>query len=737
MSASVRSRMRSLSFLSAIVLLAGVLVPLMGTPAQATHDTRTLEVTPETADAETGVSHVLTATLSAAPLDAPIEIDFEVESGPAITPGGDDNNTPMSPDRECVVAIAETTCTVSFTSNAEGTNLVRAWIDHDGVDNTDPTAAGPDGDEMRPDEPLDESFLGDPLWFAAEEPNTTDAVEVTWAEAAASEFVLDCEPETATGPVGTAHMITCTANAADDDAPAPGKQIDVEMSGANDPDGAESNETPDLTCTTGVDGSCTVTHPAAAATTNGTTTYRAWIDEDGSNATVEANTDEPADETTDPVWLLTGDDPNATDVVEKTWTGGPDTLAITPETDTGLAGSCSAYTILLTTGTTPVAGARIDVEQVHEASAAPAGDEPDVGFCTPSTGTNPSAVNEAGGDLVETPDNPATAGGETAQTTDASGQITIGITVAPAGTSDGSGEVVVTAFLDSNNDDDASPGEPVDTATQTWEPGGARTIECLPPTGDSDTGTDYEITCTVEDREGGTVGGVAVVFEETGSGDFASPADEAGTTDSNGVVKTHVSSAEAGEQEVTATIAEDTGAGEPADVDECDRASGDPTGAPAGQCQDTALVTWVSPIDDRCDDPGVICGTDGDDVLVGTAGDDLIICGDGDDVVEAMGGNDRIECGRGNDEVDGGAGNDKIFGARGNDTLKGAGGRDAISGGSGKDSLVGAKGNDTLKGNAGKDTLKGGPGKDVLKGGPGRDRCVSGPGKDKVRSCER
>ena len=732
MSASVRSRMRSLSFLSAIVLLAGVLVPLMGTPALATHDARTLEVTPETADAETGDSHVLTATLSTAAV-TPIEVDFEVESGPAITPGGDDGNTPMTPDRECVVVATETSCTVTFTSNAEGTNLVRAWIDHDGMDNTDPVTQ----DDMAAAEPRGETFVEDPVWFATEEPNTTDAVEVTWTEAAAAEFVLDCEPETATNPVGTAHMITCTASAAADDSPAPGKQIDVEMSGANDPDGAESNDTPDLTCMTGVDGTCTVTHPAAAATTNGTTTYRAWIDEDGSNATVEANTDEPRAETTDPVWLLTGDDPNATDVVEKTWTGGPDTLAMTPETDTGLVGSCSPYTILLTTGTTPVAGARIDVEQVHEASAAPTGDEPDVGFCTPSTGTNPSAVNEAGGDLVETPDNPATAGGETVQTTDASGQITIGITVAPAGTSDGSGEVEVTAFLDENNDDDASTGEPVDTATQTWEPGGARTIECVPPTGDSDTGTDYEITCTVEDREGGGVTGVDVVFEETGTGAFASPADEEGTTDANGVVETHVSSAEAGEQEVTATIAEDTGAGEPADVDECDRASGDPTGAPAGQCQDSVLVTWVAGIDDRCGEAGVICGTDGDDVLVGTAGDDVIICGDGDDVVEAMGGNDRIECGGGTDEVDGGAGNDKIFGEGGNDTLKGGSGRDAISGGSGKDSLVGAKGNDKLKGNGGNDNLKGGPGKDVLDGGPGNDRCVGGPGKDKFKSCKK
>ncbi|MBK5228297.1 MAG: hypothetical protein JJE05_07305 [Actinobacteria bacterium] len=592
--------MKSLSFCSAVALLVGVLVPLMAGPARANHGTSTLEVTPETVDAEVGTTHVLTATVSAAAV-TPIEIDFEVESGPVITkvsstpnglndvPGtGNDGNTPMSPDLGCVVAAAQTTCTVSFTSAVVGTNLVRGWIDHDGLDAVDPTTAGPAGDGMAADEPRGEALTEDPAWFLVEEPNTTDAVDVTWTAAVADEFVLNCQPETKSNPVGTAHIITCTATKAADSTPAAGKAIDVEMSGANDTDAAASNTSPDLTCTTAANGTCTVTHPAAASTAPGETTYRAWVDADGSNATVEANVNEPRDETT-PTWVLTGDEPNGTDVVAKTWTGAA-----------------------------------------------------------------------------------------------------------------------------------------------------ARTIDCLPATGDGDVGSTFEVTCTVKDATGDELGGVDVVFEETGEGDFATPADAAGTTDQTGKAKTHLVSDTEGEQVVTATIAEDTGAGEPAEVDECDRAAGDPTGAPAGQCQDSVTITWTdASIDPRCDDPGVICGTDGDDVLVGTAGDDLIICGDGNDTVKAMGGDDIVECGNGNDEIEGGGGSDHLKGQGGNDTIAGGGGNDSASGGSGKDRLLGGKGKDKLRGGSGNDNLKGGAGDDLINGGPGKDTCVGGKGKDKVSNCEK
>ncbi|HVM11265.1 MAG TPA: choice-of-anchor Q domain-containing protein [Actinomycetota bacterium] len=96
------------------------------------------------------------------------------------------------------------------------------------------------------------------------------------------------------------------------------------------------------------------------------------------------------------------------------------------------------------------------------------------------------------------------------------------------------------------------------------------------------------------------------------------------------------------------------------------------------------------PIDPRCEDPGVICGTQDPDVLIGTSGPDLIL---------------------------------------------GFGGKDTIRGGAGNDRLIGGAGNDRLYGGSGKDRLEGGSGRDYLHGGPGRDRCSGGPGKDTLRSC--
>jgi hypothetical protein len=199
-------------------------------------------------------------------------------------------------------------------------------------------------------------------------------------------------------------------------------------------------------------------------------------------------------------------------------------------------------------------------------------------------------------------------------------------------------------------------------------------------------------------------------------------------------------------------------------------------------CESPLDDSELTPIDPRCNDEGVICGTDGDDMLVGTDGDDLIICGAGDDVVEAGkgddvvlcmggnndvaggggadsidggngndrcaggGGNDTIDCGPGDDIIIGGRGNDvlsskggsdRIKGGPGNDRLRGGGGNDSLSGGAGKDVLLGGARGDRLRGGKGNDVLKGGRGKDVLIGGPGTDTCRGGKGNDKKKSCEK
>ena len=123
-------------------------------------------------------------------------------------------------------------------------------------------------------------------------------------------LTLDCNPEQSTSPTGTTHTVTCESIA-------PGANVDIEVSGANDPDQENTPETPDFTCTTSNDGSCLFDHgPGDEA---GTTTYMAWIDLDGSDATTEADDAEGRDEGATPGNQAESD---GTDVVEQTWVLG-------------------------------------------------------------------------------------------------------------------------------------------------------------------------------------------------------------------------------------------------------------------------------------------------------------------------------------------------------------------------------------------------------------------------------
>ena len=210
-------------------------------------------------------------------------------------------------------------------------------------------------------------------------------------------------------------------------------------------------------------------------------------------------------------------------------------------------------------------------------------------------------------------------------------------------------------------------------------------------------------------------------------------------------------------------------------------ASASPAGSPTPTASATPTPTPTptpEPIDPRCDDAGVICGTDGSETIRGTGDGELIICGDGDDEVLARGGDDTIECGddgdtgnktvragggdddvdcdgtgddlviggSGDDEVDCGAGNDRISGGAGNDDLASAGGGDVINGGGGRDRISGGRGGDALRGGRGPDRVLGGAGRDrvwgdagndlVSGGSGGGDVCADGPGRDRLRGCE-
>lgn len=508
-------------------------------------------------------------------------IRVHAEATGANDPDGGENS-PGSPDFTCVT---DDNGTCVFThgpggagnTNNIGTTLYRAWIDSNASQVEADLTEGRDESQQPGQKP---------------EPDDTDVVEKTWQRAP-----LDCDPERDGNPTGTSHTVTCRA-AAPAGGTSSGTQIDAEATGVNDPDGSDSPDSPDFTCTTDANGTCTFTHgPGGSGTTNvqGVTTYRAWIDADSSNSVAEADMTEGRNEGAEPGTTPESDE---TDVVDKTWTRTPTAVTMTPESDTASVGSCNAFTVTVTgDNSQPVDGVLVDVEQRHDrAGNQTANDEPRVAFCTPRAddGPNPSGVDQTQGDLDppdENPDNAGTAGGETLTPTDAQGRVTIGIAVVPANGSDGAGNVVVTAFFETDDDDDPETGEPQDSSTKTWIAAEGRTIVCQPETATNPVNTQHTVTCTVNDRFGAPVEGEGVTFTEDGPGDFTSRGTR---TNASGRVVAVTSSSQPGTQSITATLDDDLQGGEPGETDECDQPAGTPAGSPAGSCSDTVTKTWTA-----------------------------------------------------------------------------------------------------------------------------------------------
>ncbi|MDQ3963906.1 MAG: hypothetical protein M3277_08365, partial [Actinomycetota bacterium] len=289
-------------------------------PTQATE----LDCLPETSTGQSGTIHVITCTARDAqeqPVDE-VQVDFEFIG--ANDPDGAD--TPFTPDATCATG-NNGQCSIvhggtsGSPSNDSGVTTYRAWIDEDAVtqegayeaDRTEQRDEGGNGRGSRP------------------EPDDTDVVQRVWSGSR-----LNCDPESVGVQRGSQHVITCVATSLSGSA-AQGVNVDVEATGVNNPDGNTTFTSPDLTCTTGTDGSCSVVHgtsgsiPGGRGTTNdaGITTYRAWIDADGSNATSSGEVDatEGRDEAAN---RGTTAEPDHTDVVEANWGGSGGTQSPTP-----------------------------------------------------------------------------------------------------------------------------------------------------------------------------------------------------------------------------------------------------------------------------------------------------------------------------------------------------------------------------------------------------------------------
>lgn len=764
-----------------------------------TWETRTaatggVDAEPETDTNNLGEQHTITATVYdqfGDPFQGNTAVRFEFFAGSPTDPANDAGNTPATPDRTCTT-VNSSTCSITYTQSATaGTDLVCVWT------NAAPALANNNTSGTCGGEGLNDA---DDAAGQADAPapanDDVDVVQKVWRNPNAAARV-DCSPETDTNPTGTAHTVTCTVTNSLGNVSA-NANVDVEATGPSDPDGTNTPLAPDFTCTTNAQGNCTFTHGPTGTTTPGTTVYRAWLDTDNNNATNNADTTEGRDEAATPGATA---EPDGTDVVSKTWVGPPAAIAASPVNDTASVGSCNAFTFTVTDAAgSPVGGARLDVEQRHAtATDNVANNEPAVSFCTPGSGANASAVDENAGDLrppAESPDNAGTAGGETTGATNAAGQITIGVRVAPANGSNGTGTVSVQAFFETTDNDDRDTNEPQATATKTWIVPEGRTIDCGPETATNATGVTQTVVCIVLDRFGEPVPNEGVTFTSGGPGSLTSATSV--TTDASGRAQVTATSLQAGNQTVTGTLTDDVDGAEPGHLDECDRAANDPAGAPAGICADSVTLIWtqatpfsvtlapeeawnepgtphtfVATVRDQAGNPvaGVavtwsstgpggfsssetttnasgqaqaVASSDarGDQTItVSTAG-----CATGGDctasavkhwgpdfcTVYGTEDTDTLVGTAGDDVICAFGGDDVISGRGGNDLILAHGGKDVISGGRGRDTIQAGSGRDFARGSGGPDFIRGGGGNDILRGLGGADFISGGKGNDNI-----
>ena len=136
-----------------------------------------------------------------------------------------------------------------------------------------------------------------------------------------------------------------------------------------------------------------------------------------------------------------------------------------------------------------------------------------------------------------------------------------------------------------------------DSATKTWGSLGARNISLTTIGGNTaEPGTTHQVKATVTDRLGNPVAGVPVTFTESGPGRFLNgtstePSSVTANTGADGTVTVELTTqpTESGVETIRASLPTTGG------TDECERAAGDPSGAPAGTCQSNAVtINWTN-----------------------------------------------------------------------------------------------------------------------------------------------
>lgn len=539
----------------ATVALAMALVTPLADPAEAhTDGEHDLQVTAEVSSNPTGTAHTLTATLATPALTDGEEIDFEVESGPAVrvgcTPQPDDSctggtssndgNTPTSPDLTCQIPQGQSSCSVTFTADVSGTNLIRAWVDDDknnastDFDAVEGRNAGPSDCPGR-DCGGSGAEAGDRT-----EVDDTDVVEKSWFGPLPTNVVIDCSPEVATNPAsgnGSSETYTCqlydnkstSATGDDTSVSQSGVRIDAEnLNGANDPDDSAAAGTADFNdaCITDGTGSCTVTMDSSESQ-GGDALLCFWVDSDADDVFDPDGSDldggkcNESDELTgsgsaSATTIGTTERDDQTDIVRKTWVarGVATEIDCSPESDQNVIGSRHTVTCVVTDAFgDDVSGAAVDFSVFGRNTAAQnnslTDNKGEVTFTY--NDSNLPLTQEGQADTIEgCIDADATPG------------------CPSPGTDGGAGEDVVSKFWFTTLPESAAVAidNDLDDSGGACESGGTRES-----TATNQVATSHNLCATVTNSAGQTIPGQEVTFTTSGPGGFWSDADGDGKVD--------------------------------------------------------------------------------------------------------------------------------------------------------------------------------------------------------------
>jgi len=475
-----------------------------------------INVEPETDTNPVGTQHEMVVTFfdnNGQPITLPEGqlIDFEIISGPNVM-----NNAPFR-DFECTSndPTPSNTCTRGYTGQNAGTDVICAWISHDGDDDIyDPNGAPEDGGDCDTEAP------------GTEDNDETDIVLKTWTavqQPAATQ--VNAEPESDTNPVSTApctsiapgnggvngvgagcvaHTIGVFSGAANNQATT-GSPIRADILPGS-PNASQQTAQAEITCTIDNTPGPGITFPAGQNQTHectytsngqaGTDTIRVFADLNN-NQIFDAG--EPFDDVT------------------KIWAGAAFAVQLTPDQDTQTAGVCNEFTVRVTDQQgNPVSGATVDVQQTLQNAGLEPNETRELSFCNPQNATGPNPTGGAGGATFG--DDPQTNPGQTAGQpgrnttrhaevgpTNNNGEVTFGININNVDVGQ-TATVSVRAWVETVDNDVFDAGEPTDQpSTKTWTAGGQGAVTNLnaePEVATNPNGTQHQVTVTLTGANG-------------------------------------------------------------------------------------------------------------------------------------------------------------------------------------------------------------------------------------------